>query len=237
MLKQYGLSCGDTVQVAGAGFMVDSFDGQVFTIAGFFGTADGQAYANDLMISYRAAGKYLMGVFPADNVLRATVAEFVLAGNSRADEFAAYLDRALKHSAFDSGYFLNTHEIKPIEESYGLLRTLYPVLIGVLCAIGGGASVFAVLQARHEAAALRVLGCKRAWTAAALALEPVLLCAAGMAAGFLAVMCIHGGSLRDAVGRLALAAGIYAVFYAAATGGASCVATGGKVLDLLRAKE
>lgn len=217
--------------------MVDSFDGQVFTIAGFFGTADGQAYANDLMISYRAAGKHLMGVFQADNVLRATVAEFVLADNSRAGEFTAYLDQTLKQSAFDSGYFLNMHEIKPIEENYELLRTLYPVLIGVLCAIGGGASVFAVLQARHEAAVLRVLGRKRAWTAAALALEPILLCAAGMAAGFLALVCIYGGSLRDAAGRLALAAGIYAVFYAAAAGGAGGAATGGKVLDLLRAKE
>lgn len=237
MMEQYGLSCGDTVQVARAGFMVGSFDGQAFTIAGFFGTPDGQAYTNDLMISYRAAGKHLMGVFPTDNVLHATVAEFVLDDNNRAGEFTAYLDRALKQSAFDSGYFLNTHEIKPIEENYELLRALYPVLIAVLCTIGGGASVFAVLQARHEAAVLRVLGRKRAWTAVALALEPVLLCAAGMAAGFLALMCIHSGLLFAAAGRLALSAEIYGAAYAAITCAAAWAATSGKVLDLLRAKE
>ncbi|MCL2169520.1 MAG: hypothetical protein FWB74_05785 [Defluviitaleaceae bacterium] len=80
--------------------------------------------------------------------------------------------------------------VEPMERNLELLRALYPIAIGAAILLSLGLALLIMLQNIKTAAVMRVLGKTKAQSNAWLSFEYILVCAAGVALGLLALLII-----------------------------------------------
>lgn len=132
--------------------------------------------------------------------------------------------------------------IAPMEQVISLMKTLYPVTLGLSFIVAAGISILLSLLSAKEAAILRVLGNSTARCRTILCLQNVLVCLAGLVVGHLGSVGMAYAMLPpgDAAGLMLPALGRVGLYLLAATigaVGASVAMTAKNPLELLQVKE
>ena len=110
------------------------------------------------------------------------------AQNSRLSEVRGRLESLLKDRPGRSGSWLEVTVwdeelrvvIEPLEQSYRVLSTLYPIAVLVSFAVAVGVSLLLTLQKNGDAAVLRVLGGSRGQVYGVLCIEQLILVTGGL---------------------------------------------------------
>ncbi len=208
--------------------------GKLYKVAGVLESgdafADGEIYtaAND-------ASEVLYGQpFPVG------YCEFTLADNRKLDEVYELLDGQKKQGmqyAPTASYYMNVTALENTRRIWDLLESLFPVATAVSVLIGLLGSGLVMMQSAKEAAILRILGVTKRRARCMLALEQVILCAAGIAL-------VAGGLYLGSPGLFARSSATLAACFALYFLGCACGActaavqtTRRKLLELLQEKE
>ncbi len=165
---------------------------------------------------------------------------FTLADNTRLEELDAFLQEkreAGRLYAPNASYNLDSGELANIRRIRDLLEALFPAAVAAAVLIGMFGSILAILQSAKEAAILRILGVTKRRARCMLALEQVILCAAG-------IVLVAGGLYLGSPGLFARSsatlASCFALYFLGCACGACAAAvqtTRRKLLELLQEKE
>ena len=179
------------------------------------------------------------------SMIKYSVVEFTLspAVNRELDSFRETIEREIvmrRGRMPETTLVLDDSELRnavePLYRTNQLLRVLYPVAVGVSVLAAAGLALLLILQYAREMAIMRALGNPRRLVIAQMWAEQVLLCAAGLAVGLLAM-----GTLLRPDGALwrrsLLAAALYLAGCCIASVISAWTATKKNPLELLQVKE
>ena len=126
-----------------------------------------------------------------------------------------------------------TKVVEPIEKNIELMKLLYPITIAVTALIAIAFSLLLIIQRSKEIAIMRVLGVTRTRVRITLMLEQVLLCAIGLAIGF-----VVSGYFSESISAELLFGGFYYLLGVALGAFLGVLVTvKNKPLELLQEKE
>lgn len=127
--------------------------------------------------------------------------------------------------------------VEPMEKSFCLLRTLYPIAVGVSALISTGLALLLTMQRAKDAAVMRVLGASKAQIWRTLCAEQLCLCSAGLAAGFLLSPVVARGMAGQLLPQLLVCAALYAIGALAGVSAAALFMLRHRPLVLLQVRE
>lgn len=166
--------------------------------------------------------------------------EFTLSDNERLEQ----LDSMLSGQKTNGGkyapmasYYIDSEGLKNVERICSLLESLFPIAITAAVAIGLLASGLVILQSAREAAFLRILGVTKKRARCMLAVEQILLCAAGIVFVACGLALYSPGLFARSKETLAFC---YILYFLGCLCGAFAAAvhvTRGRALELLQGRE
>jgi len=204
-----------------------------FIVAGSFSTPTG-AHDMDVM---SPGIPYSVDFGVPDKVEKA---EYTVADNGRIDEFREFCESVagISGSATDSvRMFLDTSKIENIRNSIRLLESVYPMVTVAALLIGAFLCSLVIMQSSKEAAVMRALGTPKRMARTVLALEQMLLCAAGLVVGCGIMLAYKGRALAGVSAGILLFAALYFCAILISAAACSTLATRRSALELLQVKE
>ena len=134
-----------------------------------------------------AAGKQYSCLFP---VFYMDIAEYVLLDYHSTGEFREFIKGVMDGSQ-DARFNMDTSNADRIYRIHRLIETLYPLTIAAALLLGGVLPGLTVLHASREISVLRALGAKIGKCTGIYTLAQVLCALAGLALGFVLVLCLQ----------------------------------------------
>jgi ABC-type antimicrobial peptide transport system permease subunit len=206
-----------------------------FTVAGRFET-DNESFKNSVFLPL---GVDLKPIFRwVEYTPIYSFAQYVLADNSRANEFREYAAWMLGKLFEDESFVMDTSELDAAAANMRLWSALFPVVAAALIITGGLLPGLIIMQSSKDAAIFRILGTTKRRTRFILTLQQLLFCLPGIILGIAAVRLYNGSELFSKIAPTALlCAALYLAACVLAITFSAVSVTKQKVLDLLQTKE
>ena len=237
LCEQWGMNLGDTFNP-----YVPKFSGdREFAIVGIYtGEVSICGISDDttILLPWDA-----MAGLQGDGLMYST-AEFIIDRTKNRELVAAHNDMVAIAGNADAGpvalrLLIWDEELRtvvaPMEKTLQLLSVLYPIAIIASILIAMILASLQTLSKAKEAAIMLVLGVTKPQVCAAMCVEQIALCIAGLLPGIAAIAYISGFSV--AVSTCLICASLYFAGDLLGSLGASMIVTGRKPLELLQAKE